>query len=65
VLPGSLVGSVVDDLAEAESSVVVSQLGLVERLWLVVTQAVMSANLISVRVGLSTPKSAIPVLTVS
>jgi len=65
VLPSSLVGSVVDDLAEAESSVVVSQLGLVERLWLVVTQAVMSANLISVRVGLCTPKSAIPVLTVS
>ena len=61
----SLVTSIVNNLLEAETTVVVAQLGFMEGLGLVKAEAVVSADLIRVLIGLRAPKSAVPVLSVA
>ena len=60
----SLVNGVVDLLADLEATVVVAELCLVERLWLVKAEAIERAHLIGVGVLLSSPAGAVPELTV-
>lgn len=60
----SLVSSVPDLLGELETAVVVAQLRLLEGLGLVELHPVKGAHLVSVRVLLSAPGRAVPVLSV-
>ena len=61
----SLVSSIVHNLAEAETAIVVAQFGFVEGLGLVKAEPVMRADLVCVLVGLRAPECAIPVLSVA
>jgi hypothetical protein len=60
----SFVACVVNGLGDLETSVVIDQNGFVEGLWLVKLHTVLCAHLICVRIFLSAPVGAIPVLSI-